>query len=170
MEEVSIYTLVINGKPSGPFSKEELLQLDVKPSSFLRKPGMDDYKEAHEFEELRAFLGFEREYTAPQYFAGFDLRLLASCIDWLLTLFVIVLIDLIIILVLDDRTKMLVILFTTAVMLPIIKLIYHIVLENTKQATFGKQLINIKVINLQGLKPSSKQIFIRNISKIISTA
>ena len=38
------YTLVVNGKPDGPFTLEELKNQKVKPDSFLRLPGMDDYK------------------------------------------------------------------------------------------------------------------------------
>jgi hypothetical protein len=76
------YTVVINGKPEGPYEFEQLKTLAIKPGTFIRKPGMDDYKEAHEFEELRELFGFRYQQTAPQYFASFDQRLLASIIDY----------------------------------------------------------------------------------------
>ena len=76
--EKDLYTVVINGKPQGPYTLEQLAALKIQPATFIRKPGMDDYKEAHEFPELRALLGFTFQHTAPQYFASFDQRLLAS--------------------------------------------------------------------------------------------
>lgn len=76
------YTVVINGKPEGPYKLAALKDLKIRTATFIRKPGMDDYKEAHEFPELRELLGFTYQQTAPQYFASFDQRLLASVIDY----------------------------------------------------------------------------------------
>ena len=72
------YTVVINGKPQGPYNLSELKDLNITANTFIRKPGMDDYKEAHAIPELRELLGFSYQKTAPQYFAAFDQRLLAS--------------------------------------------------------------------------------------------
>ncbi len=47
------YLLVINGKPEGPFSVEQLRSLDIKSGDFVKTAEMDDYKEAHEIAELR---------------------------------------------------------------------------------------------------------------------
>ncbi|HEY0244960.1 MAG TPA: DUF4339 domain-containing protein, partial [Mucilaginibacter sp.] len=52
------YTLVINGKPEGPFSLAQLKEYKIKPGDFVKTAAMDDYKEAHEIAELREFLGF----------------------------------------------------------------------------------------------------------------
>ena len=163
------YTLVINGKPAGPFTLEELKNQKVKPDSFLRTPGMDDYKEAHEFPELREFLGFVKQYTNPQYFAGFDLRMLASVLDWFIIIGMIAVLDLIIILILDQRDKTIPILLASIIIIPILKFIYQVYLESYQQATLGKKMLNIRVTNLQGLKPTFNQILIRNLAKIIST-
>lgn len=165
-----LYTIVIDGKPAGPFSADELLTKNVQPESFIRKPSMDDYKEAHEFEELRELLGFQKQYTKPQYFASFDLRLLASCIDWFVIVFFTVFIDLIVVAALDSKEITYIILLSNIIILPMLKIIYHIVLEHKRQATFGKQLLNIKVTDINGLKPTLNQILIRNLSKLISTA
>jgi len=164
-----IYTLVVNGKPAGPFSLTELKSHQVKPDDFLRIPGMDDYKEAHEFPELRAFFGFAKQYTSPQYFAGFDLRLLASVLDWMIIFGVIAVLDLALILFLDQRDLTISVLLTSVVVIPVIKFVYQVYLENKQQATLGKKMLNIRVTNLQGLKPSFNQILARNLSKIIST-
>lgn len=164
------YTLVINGKPAGPFTLKELKTYHVKPDSFLRTPGLDDYKEAHEFPELREFFGFIKQYTNPQYFAGFDLRMLASVIDWFILFAGVVTIQLVLVLFFNERSITLVIIGAGLLLLPILKFIYHIYMEYFKQATIGKRLMNIKVTNLQGLPPSFAEVLIRNSAKIISTA
>lgn len=164
-----IYTLVINGKPQGPFTLEELKEKGVKPDSFVRKPGMDDYKEAHEFSELRELLGFSKQYTSPQYFAGFDLRLLATAIDWFIIFGIIAFLELMIALIYNDRATTLITIISGFILLPILKFFYHIYMENAQQATFGKKMMGIKVTDMRGLKPSLTKVFVRNISKSIST-
>lgn len=165
-----IYTLVITGKPQGPFTIEELQKNQIKPDSFVRKPGMDDYKEAHEFDELRQILGFKKQYTAPQYFAGFDLRMLALCIDWFIILAVTSILELIFALLFDDKMTTIIILGSGLLLMPILKFVYQITLENKQQATIGKKLMNIRVTNMNGLKPEFSEILIRNLAKILSTA
>src|SRR5258708_6561751 len=76
------YFLVINGKPEGPFSLEQLKALNIRPGDFVKTPEMDDYKEAHEIAGLRELLGFSKQSVIPQYFGGFDQRLMASALDW----------------------------------------------------------------------------------------
>ena len=165
-----IYTLVIAGKPQGPFTIEELQKNQIKPDSFVRKPGMDDYKEAHEFDELRQILGFKKQYTAPQYFAGFDLRMLALCIDWFIILAVTSILELIFALLFDDKMTTIIILGSGLLLMHILKFVYQITLENKQQATIGKKLMNIRVTNMNGLKPEFSEILIRNLAKILSTA
>lgn len=170
MDEYRTYFLVIDGKPQGPFTLEELKNKSVKPDSFLKTPSMDDYKEAQEFPELCTFLGFSKQYTQPQYFAGFDLRLLAAAIDWFIIFGIVSFLALILILILNQANSNLYIIGFGFALLPILKFIYQIFLEYHQQATWGKKMLNIKVTNLQGLAPSFTQVFIRNVAKIISTA
>lgn len=164
-----IYTLVIKGKPEGPFSLEELKELEVNSDSFIRKPGMDDYKEAHEFIELREIFGFGKHYTAPQYFAGFDIRLLASVIDWFIIISVVLFLELIIVSIAVQQTRISPLLIFNVFIFPLVKLVYHLVLESWMQATLGKRLLNIKVTDLNGLKPQFNQILTRNLAKSLST-
>jgi uncharacterized RDD family membrane protein YckC len=165
----AIYTLVINGKPDGPFTLVDLKEQKIQPDSFLRKPGMDDYKEAHEFPEVRELLHFNRQFTAPQYFAGFDLRMLADAIDWFIIFGIMALVELLIALFLNNQTKTLITIGSGLLLMPFLKFFYHVYMEYYRQATIGKGLMNIKVTNLQGLKPSFQAVLIRNICKIIST-
>jgi uncharacterized RDD family membrane protein YckC len=164
------YFLVINGKPQGPFTFEELKTKPIKYDSFLKTPAMDDYKEAHELHEISAFFGFAKQYATPQYFAGFDLRLLATAIDWFIIFAIVAFLQLLLILVLDNRGSNNYIIAIGFASLPILKFAYQISLEYLKQGTWGKKMLNIKVTNMQGLSPSFAQILIRNLSKIISTA
>lgn len=101
----SEYTVVINGKPEGPYRLDQLKILHIETGTFIRKPGMDDYKEAHEFPELRALLGFTYQQTAPQYFAAFDQRLLACVIDYFFIFTAYVLLILVSFIFVEEKTQ-----------------------------------------------------------------
>jgi len=163
------YTVVINGKPQGPFDLAALKDLDIKPNTFVRKPGMDDYKEAHAMEELRELLGFTFQKTAPQYFAAFDQRLLASAIDHFLIFIVYSLIILASFAFIEGKDQRIMAFLVPLPAIVIFKLIYGSFAEaSAKQATIGKKLINIKVTDLDGSRISIGRSLIRNFSKILS--
>ncbi|WP_231463417.1 RDD family protein [Pedobacter sp. Leaf132] len=163
------YTVVINGKPQGPYSLSELAQLNITPTTFIRKPGMDDYKEAHAMPELRELLGFSHQKTAPQYFAGFDLRLLASVIDHFLIFIIYCVCILISFAFIEGKDQRIMAFVTPLPLIFIFKLIYGIFAESSKrQATLGKRLVNIKVTDLEGSRLSFARSFARNFSKILS--
>lgn len=164
-----LYYLVVGGKPNGPFSLSQLKEQGLKPDSFLKTADMPDYKEAQEMEEIRALFAFSKNYTAPQYFAGFDLRLLATAIDWFIVFGIFSLFELIMALIVADENTTQQNILSGIFLLPFLKIFYHIYMERHQQATIGKKLLNIKVTNLFGQKPTLKQISIRNVSKIIST-
>ncbi|RDC56077.1 RDD family protein [Pedobacter chinensis] len=163
------YTVVINGKPQGPYSLADLKDLNIKPNTFIRKPGMDDYKEAHAISELRELLGFKYQKTAPQYFAAFDQRLLASVIDHFLIFAIysiVILLSFIFIEGKDQRIMAYLIPFPSVF---IFKLIYGSFAEaSAAQATIGKKLLNIKVTDLEGTRISFGRSLARNLSKILS--
>ncbi len=164
------YYLVINGKPEGPFSLEELQNKNVKPGSFLKSPEMDDYKEAHEIPEIRQLIGINKQFIAPQYFAGFDQRLMATALDWFFISAIVLFITLLINLSATTQASIIKSLIIGVSVVPFIKFIYHVVLESSaKQATFGKQIVGIKVVDKNGLKPAISISIIRNLSKIVST-
>lgn len=163
------YTVVINGKPQGPYSLTELKTLNIKPGTFIRKPGMDDYKEAHEFAELRELLGFRFQQTAPQYFAAFDQRLLASAIDYFLLMIVYVAVVLVLYIFVDQKIFRIGTALVLLVLLPVAKLIYGSFAEaSATQATIGKRLLDIKVTDMMGNRIKLDVSFARNIAKIIS--
>ncbi|TKC03632.1 RDD family protein [Pedobacter frigoris] len=165
------YTVVINGKPQGPYQLEQLKTMDIHVGTFIRVPGMDDYKEAHEFPELRELLGFTYQQTAPQYFASFDQRLLASAIDYFLLTLGYILLVLLGFVFVEDQAARMAMAFGGLPLVPIAKFIYGSLAEaSSQQATIGKKLLNIKVTDLGGNQISMTNSFGRNLAKIISTA
>ncbi|MGF1922671.1 MAG: RDD family protein [Bacteroidia bacterium] len=168
---MSNYTVVIDGKPQGPYSLDELKALQVNPSSFVRKPGMDDYKEAHEFEELRELLGFRRQQTAPQYFASFDQRLLASVVDYFFMVMGYVVLMLFVFIIVEGKSERLMVALSLLPLIPIAKFLYSSFAEaSSKQATIGKRLLDIKVTGMMGEKIDFGVSFGRNLAKVISVA
>lgn len=163
------YTVVVNGKPEGPYSLEELKGLGIKPGTFVRKPGMYDYKEAHEFVELRELLGFRYQETAPQYFASFDQRLMASAIDYFLLMVIYVFVVLIGYIFIDTQAFRIGTALGLLALVPLAKLIYSSFAEaSVRQATIGKRLMDIRVTDMIGNRITLSVSFGRNIAKIFS--
>jgi uncharacterized RDD family membrane protein YckC len=163
------YILVINGKPEGPFTIEQLKELNIKPGDFVRTESMDDYKEAHEVAELRELLGFSKQALIPQYFGSFDQRLLASTLDWFFVSGICILLAFMVVLFTDNKAIRLSAAFGLLIIIPIVNFIYHIVTESSpKQGTYGKQLLKIKVCDMQGDRISLAHAIGRNLAKILS--
>lgn len=163
------YLVVINGKPTGPYSLNELKELNIHPNSFVRKPGMDDFKEAHAIEELRELFGFSAQKTIPQYFASFDQRLLATVIDHFIIFGIYILLVLIVFSIVEDSSQRMMIFFSFLPSIFLVKLIYGIFAEaSSKQATIGKRFLAIKVSTMEGSRITIGQSAFRNIAKIFS--
>jgi uncharacterized RDD family membrane protein YckC len=165
------YTLVINGKPQGPFSIEQLKEHKIRPGDFVKTAAMDDYKEAHEIAELREILGFKKQSVIPQYFGSFDQRLMAVVIDWFFVWGVCIIIAFFAVLFIHDVTGRTVVVITIFGAGPVINIIYHIVMEcSAKQATYGKQILKIKVCDMQGERISAGMAIGRNLARLFSVA
>ncbi len=163
------YFLVIDGKPEGPFSLEQLKGMSVKPSDFLKTADMVDYKEAHEIDELREIFHFQKRSVLPQYFAGFDQRWMASALDWFIVGGGFIVLAFLAAYIIEDKTARLVIALSILGLVPVVKIIYHIVMEcSPKQATYGKQILKIKVCDLEGRRISIGRSISRNLFKIFS--
>jgi uncharacterized RDD family membrane protein YckC len=163
------YFLVINGKPEGPFSVEQLKTMFVKPDDFVKTQDMVDYKEAHEIAELRELFRFEKRSVVPQYFAGFDQRWMASALDWFFIGGIFIILAFIAVIFVEDKTERLVIGLSILALTPFTKIIYHVIMEcSPKQATYGKQILKIKVCDLEGKRISAARSIARNLFKIFS--
>src|SRR5437879_6973441 len=163
------YILVINGKPEGPFNVEQLKKLGIRSGDFVKTPEMPDYKEAHEIAELRQIFQFNKQSVVPQYFAGFDQRWLASALDWFFISGVYIVIAFAAVFLISDKTIRLSIALSLLGLIPLTKIIYNMVMEcSVKQATYGKQILKIKVCDLEGRRISPGRSIIRNLYKIFS--
>ncbi len=171
MEPEKIYLVVVNGKPQGPYSIDELQGLKIKSGTFVRKPGMDDYKEAHAIPELRALFNLKATITVPQYFASFDLRLFASVVDHLLIAMLYVFLLLMSFIIFKEVETRILLAITFSPMIIIGKFIYACIAESSaKQATIGKRLVKIKVTNMLGERITFPNAVGRNLAKLVSTA
>ncbi|HEY4197894.1 MAG TPA: RDD family protein [Mucilaginibacter sp.] len=165
----NVYILVVNGKPEGPFNLDELKGLGIKQDDFIKTPEMVDYKEAHELPELRQIFHFSKQSVIPQYFAGFDQRWMASALDWFFIAGFYLVIAAVAVLMITDKGIRLGIAFSLLVLIPLTKIIYHMVMEcSVKQATHGKQILKIKVCDLEGNRISPGRSIARNLCKIFS--
>jgi uncharacterized RDD family membrane protein YckC len=164
------YILVINGKPEGPFTIEELRSHKIKPGDFVKTAAMDDYKEAHEIAELRALFGFRQQALPLQYFAGFDQRMLASVIDWLTVSGGFILLAFAAVVLIDDKMMRIYLSIGLLAPIPVANFIYHIIMESSdKQGTYGKQLQHIRVTDMEGQRIDTAKAFSRNLLKLLST-
>ena len=170
MSSPNPYILVINGKPEGPFSIDELRERKIKPTDFVKTDDMVDYKEAHEIAELRELFGFSKAALLIQYYGSFDQRLTASAIDLLLvsavcaiTIFVAEF------LIKSQLIRVLMSVAGFLIIIPLANLIYHIIMESgPKQGTYGKQLIKIRVCDMEGNRLTPGHSAGRNLAKVFS--
>jgi uncharacterized RDD family membrane protein YckC len=166
---VQEYFVVINGKPQGPFTLQQLIELKIQPSSFVKTREMDDYKEAHEIQGLRELLGFKKTTTAPQYFATLDVRLLAALIDYVILFAIYAIIAVTAIAFIDEKVLQIAVSVSGLILLPIVKIPYSILMEaSPREGTFGKSLLGLKVTDENGERLSTGHATVRNFAKIIS--
>ena len=165
------YIVVVNGKPEGPYDFAHLKQMNSVAGTFVRKPGMDDYKEAHEFPELRALFGFSYEQTAPQYFASFDQRLLAAVIDYFILFLVYIVLILCCFMFVKGQGERISFALLLLPLIPVFKFVYGVFAEaSARQGTIGKRLLSIKVTDMRGARVSIGLSFLRNLGKVLSVA
>lgn len=161
--------VVVNGKPAGPYSYEDLKNISIAPDTFVRSSSMDDYKEAHEIPELRKLLGFKYQVAVPQYFATLDLRLLAVAIDYLLIGALYIFLAVIFSAFARSQLAAVIVSASGLILIPVLKFFYASVMESSwRQGTFGKYWLGLKVCNEQGLPLSRSASYARNAAKFIS--
>jgi uncharacterized RDD family membrane protein YckC len=165
------YLLVINGKPQGPFSIDQLKQFNIKPLDFVKTEKMPDYKQANEVAELRGLFGFKEQAIIPQYFGSFDQRLVATALDWFFVSLVCVPLIFVFALLSPSQEFRLILTFSLVIVIPLVNMVYHSVMEcSEKQATYGKQIIKLKVCDMEGRRIDFARSAGRNLAKIFSIA
>lgn len=162
------FLVVINGKPAGPFSFQDIERMSLKPTDFLKVTGAKDYKELREIPELCDLLSIAYQPTVPQYFATMDMRLLAWAIDFLLSLAIFcVFIFLPILLFSSSEHRIQLTLIGLFTVIPIHFSMNVFMESSRRQGSFGKNLLNIKVCDTHGLRISLGQAFLRNVFKSV---
>ncbi|MES3018103.1 MAG: RDD family protein [Bacteroidota bacterium] len=165
MEE---YIVVIKGKPEGPYSIEQLRGMKIKPGTFVKTDAMDDYKEANEIPELCELLGITTQVRKPQYFASLDVRLLAIIIDYFIVFAIYCVLATIAVLFISERDQRIIVALSGLGIIPVAKMIYSIITEaSTRQGTYGKILMGLKVTDESGHPIKLGKSIIRNLSKVI---
>jgi uncharacterized RDD family membrane protein YckC len=164
------FLLVIEGKPRGPYSVTQLKDIGIKPGDFLKTAGMDDYKEAHEIAQLRQLFGFEQQALPMQYFGNFDQRMLASALDWFIMFGAFLLPAFAAVYLVEDKASRIIIGLSLFVLVPVGKFFYHVSMESSaRQATYGKQILKIRVADTNGQRIDRAKAFTRNLCKLLST-
>ena len=162
------YFVVINGKPEGPYSIEQLSEIKIQSDTFIKTAGMDDYQEAQELPELRLLFNLKTNQTLPQYFATLDIRLLAVILDLFVLFAIFSVCVFLLLLFLEGRESKIAAALSGLIIVPVSKLIYGSIMEaSTKQATYGKILMGIKVTDEAGNRITAVQSYVRNFSKLI---
>ncbi len=163
------YFVVIEGKPAGPYSVEQMKDLGIKPGTFVKTEDMDDYKEAHDVPELCDLLGIKRHIREPQYFASLDIRLLAVIIDYFIIFGIYCVIAMMVVLFIDEKQLRIAVSLAGLAIIPVAKMIYSILMEaSSRQGTWGKVLLGLKVSDEHGVPIKSGRSILRNLSKILS--
>lgn len=167
--EIQKYLLVINGRPEGPFSILELKERQIRATDFVKADEMPDYKEAHEVPELRQLFGFAKQAVIPQYFAGFDQRVTAAAIDWLIVTGFCVIPVLITVILTPKELMSTILSLSLFILIPLCYFIYHMIMESSsKQGTHGKQILKIKVCDMNGEPLTPAHAAGRNLAKVFS--
>lgn len=159
--------VVFDGKPTGPYSFEELKSLSIDPDTFIKGPAMDDYKEAHEIPGVRELFRFGAGTALPQYFATLDVRMLAVVIDYVLAFAVCSVLSLILTLAFGSMIKSAVLTFWMA-SVPVFKFIYACIMEaSARQGSYGKSWLGLRVCDEKGLPLDLGRSLVRNTAKLL---
>jgi len=161
------YYIVKNGKPHGPITLEELKNLGLVGTDFVKEEDWDDYKELREIPELSSKLGVKYERALPQYYATLDVRLLAAAIDYFFAFVIYCIGALVVLIESTDRLAQGQLLLVGLILIPIVKFIINVSCEGSrKNASPGKLLLQIKVTDTKGNPIGFGRALWRNIAKI----
>lgn len=161
------YEVVIQGKPQGPFSLDELHAMKLRPTDFVKPVGHPEFKELREIETLSKALNIAHQSTEPQYFASMDMRLLSTAIDYFFAFCGYAALAAIYLSGTTNTPTRIPTLLMGLVLVPIFKFIVCVILEGSpRQASFGKILIGVKVTDEQGKPIGYGKAAARNLAKL----
>jgi len=162
------YEVVVQGKPKGPFSLDELRAMNLRPTDFVKPVGYPEFKELREMEALSKELNVAHQSTLPQYFASLDMRLLSTAIDYFFAFCGYAVLAAIYLGGTSNMETRIPTLLIGLVLVPILKFLTSVILEGSKkQASIGKMLIGVKVTDEQGKPIGYGRSIARNLAKLI---
>ncbi|WP_353124268.1 RDD family protein [Parapedobacter pyrenivorans] len=162
------YEVVIQGKPQGPFTLDELLGMNLQPTDFVKPVGHPEFKELREIAGLSTLLNVKHEITPPQYFASLDMRLLSTAIDYFIAFCMYAVLVAVYLGGTTDVQGSTPTLLVGLVFVPVFKFILCVIAEGSKKhASIGKMLIGVKVTDEQGRPIGYGKAFLRNMGKLI---
>ena len=165
------YEVVIQGKPQGPFTLDELRRMDLSPTDFVKPVGYPEFKELREIAELSILLNVRHQTTPPQYFASLDMRLLSTAIDYFVAFCIYAVLAAIYLGGTSNAKESVPTLLIGLVIVPCTKFILCVATEGSKkQASIGKMLIGVKVTDEQGRPIGYGKALGRNLAKLVGIA
>ncbi len=162
------YEVVIEGKPQGPFTLDELRAMNLRATDFVKPVGATEFKELREIAELSKLLNIAHQTTAPQYFATLDMRLLSTAIDYFIAFCGYAILAALYLGGTTNTPERVPTLIIGLAIVPVFKFVLCTVMEGSnKQASIGKMLIGVKVTDEQGKPIGYGKSLIRNLAKLI---
>src|SRR5690606_26576843 len=138
------YEVVIQGKPKGPYTLDELRTMNLRPTDFVKPVGYPEFKELREIEALSRELNVAHQSAQPQYYASLDMRLLAVGIDYFIAFCEYAVIAAIYLAGTANSPTRIPTLLLGLILVPILKFIASVTMEgSSKQASVGKLLIGV---------------------------
>ena len=162
------YEVVIQGKPKGPYTLDELRTMNLRPTDFVKPVGFPEFKELREIETLSRELNVAHQSTQPQYYATLDVRLLAAGIDYFIAFCEYAVIAAIYLAGTANSSTRIPTLLLSLILVPILKFIASVTMEgSSKQASVGKLLIGVKVTDVRGKRIGYGRAAARNVAKLM---
>jgi len=162
------YEVVIQGKPKGPYTLDELRTMNLRPTDFVKPVGYPEFKELREIEALSRELNVAHQSAQPQYYASLDMRLLAVGIDYFIAFCEYAVIAAIYLAGTANSPTRIPTLLLGLILVPILKFIASVTMEgSSKQASVGKLLIGVKVTDVRGNRIGYGRAAARNVAKLM---
>ncbi|WP_028296850.1 RDD family protein [Olivibacter sitiensis] len=165
------FYVIKDGKPTGPYTLEELMGLSLSGTDFVKIGDKGEFMEIRESSLLSKVLGLAHQAVQPQYFASLDIRLLACAIDYFIAAILVAPVVLVMMHKIEDRQTLFTLLIYVVPFFFFIKFILSVVFESGRvQASPGKFLLHIRVVDTKGNKPSFGRVFARHAFKLFGVA
>ncbi|MGK6351867.1 RDD family protein [Parapedobacter sp. DT-150] len=162
------YEVVIQGKPQGPYTLDELRSMKLRSTDFVKPQGYPEFKELREIAQLSELLHVKHQVAEPQYFASLDMRLLSTAIDYFIAFCIYAVLAAIYLSGTANAQASIPTILGGLILVPIFKFILCVIAEGSKKhASIGKMLIGVRVTDEQGRPIGYGKALLRNLAKLV---